>query len=383
MKILYHHRTRAEDAQGIHIREIINAFKKLGHQVEVVGMVSPEENSGRKGKEPLISGLAARVPPVIYELMEISYNFYGFLVLCKRIRRFKPDFIYERYALYTVAGIFAAMIFRIPLILEVNAPIAYEKRKYTTLSMPWLANFIERWICSHTHRTIVVSTPLKKILGNIGVPDERMIVISNGINREDFNLEIDGGQVRQKYNLNNRVVLGFVGWFKKWHGLEELLQVYVKYGMQKKNIHLLLVGDGPAFQDLITYALDHGIKDKGVTFTGAVPREEIPRYIAAFDIALQPDVTDYASPIKLFEYMAMGKGVVSPGKENIREILNNDYPGFFNPGEYDDMAQKIFKFSSSRKEAGKLGKIVKKILVEKKYFWIENARRTLALLQPL
>ena len=72
------------------------------------------------------------------------------------------------------------------------------------------------------------------------------------------------------------------------------------------------MGDGPAYKDLESYALKENIIQSGVTFIGPVTRENIPKYIAAFDLALQPDVTDYASPIKLFEYMAMGKGVIAP-----------------------------------------------------------------------
>ena len=89
----------------------------------------------------------------------------------------------------------------------------------------------------------MVSTPLKKLLQDIGVPYDHMVVIPNGINPRIFNPNIDGNAVRKRLGLDGKIVLGFVGWFRKWHGLEEFLRVYVKHGMGKKNIHLLLVGD--------------------------------------------------------------------------------------------------------------------------------------------
>ena len=66
MKILYHHRTRAEDAQGIHIREMVNAFRELGHQVEVVGMISPEgSETGSIDSTPDSTGIRP-LPPILY-----------------------------------------------------------------------------------------------------------------------------------------------------------------------------------------------------------------------------------------------------------------------------------------------------------------------------
>lgn len=180
--------------------------------------------------------------------------------------------------------------------------------------------------------------------------------------------------------LGGKIVLGFVGWFRKWHGLEELLNAYVKYEMKEKNIHLLLVGDGPAYKDLEVYARQNGILGTGVTFTGPVPRDDIPGYIAAFDLALQPDVTDYASPIKMFEYMAMGKGVIAPDKDNIREIVKNGYNALFRAGDWNDMGTIILEYTQSKEKAQELGEQAKNILYENQYLWRENARRTLALL---
>ena len=379
MKILYHHRTRAEDAQGIHVKEMVNAFRELGHEVEIAAIASEGKNQASKSSKSLTSRFAAKVPPLAYELLEILYNFYGFWLLSKKVVSFRPHFIYERYALYTVAGILVSKLFRIPLILEVNAPLAYEKKKYGKLAFPSLAKTFERWICSHSYKTIVVSTPLKKLLQNIGVPGDHMVVISNGINPRIFDPNVDGTAVRKSFGFDGKIVLGFVGWFRKWHGLEELLGTYVTHNMQEKNIHLLLIGDGPAYEGLESYARENGIIGTGVTFTGPVPRSEVPNYIAAFDLALQPDVTDYASPIKLFEYMAMGKGTIAPNKDNIKEIVGHGYKALFEAGNWDDMARIILEYAQSKQKTTELGEQARNILHENQYLWLENARRSLAL----
>ncbi len=381
MNIIYHHRTRAEDAQGIHITEIIHAFEKLGHTVEVVGLVAHSREDQKPGKAGIISRLAANVPPIIYELMEMVYNFYGVYQLLKAVKRTAPDFIYERYALFNVAGLIASKISKVPLIEEVNAPLAREKAEHDTLVLKRWASFCEKLICTYAYKTIVVSTPLKKKIQEHGIPENKFAVIPNGVNDSHFHPGVDGSRVKKEYHLDGKIVIGFVGWFRKWHGLEELLKVYFEQDFIKKNIHILLVGDGPAFSDLVKMAENYNILNTGVSFTGPVKRQEIPEYLAAFDLALQPDVTDYASPIKLFEYISMGKGVVAPDKANIIEILGPDYPGLFSASDWGDMGHTIIRLCASDESIKMLCKQSYEVFLSGRFLWRENALRTLNLLQ--
>jgi glycosyltransferase involved in cell wall biosynthesis len=82
------------------------------------------------------------------------------------------------------------------------------------------------------------------------------------------------------------------------------------------------VGDGPARAAIESLTESLGIPDR-VTVTGIIDRDEVARYVGVFDIALQPDVVEYASPLKLFEYMALGKAIIAPDRANIREILTH------------------------------------------------------------
>jgi glycosyltransferase involved in cell wall biosynthesis len=150
--------------------------------------------------------------------------------------------------------------------------------------------------------------------------------------------------------------------------------------MFEMNIHILLVGDGPAYPELKNFARQNGIIEKGVTFTGAVARKEIPKYMAAFDIAIQPNVTDYACPIKLVEYISMQKAIIAPDKPNIREILKNDYQGLFQANDFDDMAKTIMRVADSKNIIQKLKTKSENIFYDRGYMWIQNAKKTLALL---
>ncbi len=348
--------------------------------MDEVGFVKAGENGNSRSGASFVSDLTGKFPHWLYECAELAYNAYGLILLSASILKRKPDLIYERYALFTFAGVVASKIFRLPIIVEVNSPLSLEKKNYGDLFFQRLAKRCERWICSSSFKTIAVTGELKKILANrIGVPPEKIVVMQNGIDSGLFRPDIDGRRIRAEYGLESKTVLGFVGWFRKWHGLERLIRAYADCRMDEKGAVLMLVGDGPAMEDLLAVRRDKNLSDKEVMFTGPVPRNRIPEYIAAFDLCLQPDVTPYASPIKIFEYMAMGKAIMAPARENIVEILGGNYPGLFKADDFDDMARKISNLIETKNETKKLSVLVRNIMKNKRYSWDENAKNTLRL----
>lgn len=375
MKILYHHRTRGGDAQGIHIRAMIHGFRELGHEVRVAGMVG-EESLAAPGKE---EGTKGRNNSLAYEFMTLAYNLYGLGMLAKGILRFRPDMIYERYSLNTCCGVLISRISGIPLVLEVNAPLSYEQKKYGRLAFPSLATRLERWICSGSRATIVVSKVMRDMLRDIGVPGDRMTVMHNGIDPEEFRPDIPGDAVRSRWGIGKKVVLGFTGWFKQWHGLEMLVDLFARERWGERGVHLLLVGDGPAMGNLSSRVQELDLL-RDVTFTGPVPREEMPRYVSAFDVALQPSVTEYASPMKIFEYMGMAKCIVAPDQPNIREILTDGKTGIlFRPGDPEDLKRAISRALGSMEDRERIGKSAHQAIFENGYLWRKNAERAIGL----
>jgi len=111
-----------------------------------------------------------------------------------------------------------------------------------------------------------------------------------------------------------------------------------------------------------------------MTITGIVSREQVSEYQSVFDIALQPDVTPYASPLKLFEYMALGKAILAPNMDNIKEILsaNNDALLFNNE---HDFKVKLIELCESEVLRKQLGNKAKSTLDKQKFYWLENAKR--------
>jgi glycosyltransferase involved in cell wall biosynthesis len=381
MKILYHHRTLGDGAEGIHIAEMVNAFRQLGHQVRVKSLIGEQTNVTTQ-KTKRLERLKKPLPRSVYELMEIGYNLFGYRALSREARSFRPDFIYDRYITYNQSAIWAAHYAGIPVVLEVNAPLAYERAQYETLCFPRLAQAMERHICKAADVTIVVSTPLKRHLMNIGVPESKLVVMPNGVNLEKFSPNISDNGLRAQLGISNRIVIGFVGILRDWHRVDLLLDALAMINWERLNLHVLIVGDGPAEQQLKEQAAGQGLHER-VSFTGRVPHAEICHYIAAMDIAVSPHATPYASPMKILEYMAMGKVVVAPDMENIRDIITNGWDGIlFEPENVTVLSSCLTQLSTHPETRQQLSQSARET-IEKGRTWQHNAKRVIEIVQSI
>jgi len=265
-------------------------------------------------------------------------------------------------------------------VLEVNAPLYYEQRKLGKLTFKRLARFSERWICSHSTWTVLVSNVMKDFLIQEGVPDERLVVIHNGIDPQKFHPGVSGKAIRRKYGLEGKRVIGFVGWFRPWHGVEILLEVMHEANLAKRGVRLLLVGDGPAYPGLLRYVEQYELRS-AVVFTGPVRQEEVPEYIAAMDIAVQPSAPEYACPMKIIEYMGMGKCIVAPDQPNIREIIENDVTGYlFKTGDKETLWQILTRLVDNPAKRGATGRKAFNSIFSRGFLWRSNADNIISII---
>jgi glycosyltransferase involved in cell wall biosynthesis len=381
MHILYHHRTRATDAQRVHILEIVNAFEALGHQVEMAALASTEsggQDAARDAEVPAWQRLVRRVP-LAYELAQIGYKLVGLALVLKRLLWGKFDFIYERYSLFNFAGVLAALLSRKPIIVEVNSPLALELGREKAIHAVGLTKWTERVICNLATKVIVVSGPLRRIMLENGVNESKLVLMPNGVNLEHLGAADPDGGLRRSLGLEGRVAVGFVGWFKKWHGLEFLLEAFGGSRLGDLGAALLLIGDGPAMPDLKRYVEANGLGDS-VVFTGAVPHERIPPFLGLIDIAVQPAANEYCCPMKIIEYMGLGKAIVAPRQENIAELLGDGSEALlFEPGDERSLAGALRALITDREERRRLGERALAAVHERGLLWTANARRILDL----
>jgi glycosyltransferase involved in cell wall biosynthesis len=375
MRILYHHRTLGDGAEGIHIRSMVDALRALGHTVQVSSLIDDGVKVDPK-RRAFWRRVSHCLPSSLYEAAELAYNVVATRKLLRAIAEFQPDVIYDRYNSYSTAALRAGRRHGVPVLLEVNAPVAFERTAYEHLQLrlPWLARRYERWICSTADHVYVVSTPLMEFLiARCGVADERITVLPNGADPDLFQPNVDGSRIAERYGMGGRLIIGFTGILRPWHGIELLIQAFATLSTEHRNLHLLVVGDGPIQQDLEHLAREAGIGDR-VTFTGRVAHHEVAEHVAAMDIAVSPRATFYASPMKILEYMAMGKAVIAPRMPNIADIIEDGRTGLL--FEAEDVAaleaaiRAVVVRADLRRQVGAGARRA----IETRFNWAYNAR---------
>ncbi|MFT5288057.1 MAG: glycosyltransferase involved in cell wall biosynthesis [Planctomycetota bacterium] len=404
MRVLYHHRTQAEDGQAVHVRSLLRAFESLGHEVWEVGLVkhgtrAPEsESQGAEGQDAASTsdgssgrerwGWVTRLPRFARELAEYGYNGIARRRLVGEAARFEPDFIYERYAFGNAAGVLASKRTQRPLILEVNSPMVDELSRTRGLSFPKFASKLESWIFRSADRVCVVTAVLGDMLVELGVERERLLVTPNGVDLDLYEYG-DRAQVRAEARRSlglppeedGEVVLGFTGYYRPWHRLDLALNALLEPSLERAR--LVLIGEGPAHEELEQHALKLGVRDR-LTFAGRRPHHAIPGLLPAFDLALVPAINPYASPLKLHEYMAASLPTIAPDQPNLREVLVDDRDALLvAPDDGDAFGQAILKLSADGDLRARLGRAARRTIIEGDMTWEGNARRVCAMAQEL
>lgn len=378
MKILYHHRTRAADGCRVHIEEMVSSLRGLGHDVI---MVAPHQSRGEPSPTKhngIVPNLRRRVPAAFLELLEIAYAVYAFFRLFAAWWRVRPDVLYERYNLFTPTGTWLRRLVRIPVILEVNSPMVIERRHHGGLSLLQLADWTERVSWRGADHVLPVTGVLSGYIEAAGVAKDHITVIPNGITGQAPPSAEATAAKRTAMKLDNGVVIGFTGFVRDWHRLDLVVEALAA-AETGHNLHLLLVGDGPARAGIEALAKERGVSDR-VTVTGVVPHEEVAGYVALFDVAVQPAVTAYASPLKLFEYMQAGKAIIAPDQPNIREVLTDGHDAvFFDPAKPDTFFAALLTLCQSPDLRATLGGNARQTIDRRDFTWNGNARRVAAL----
>lgn len=380
MKILYHHRTASMDGQAVHIEELIGALRAQGHDVRVVSPGEPQQGDGTMGQDMgWVHSLKARLPKAAYELMELAYSWVAYRKLMAAARTFDPDVIYERYNLFLLAGLMASRKLRIPMLLEVNAPLVDERSRHSGgLALPSLARWAERKAWSGADVVLPVTQVLADHVRAYDVADARIAVIPNGINEAHFQAAPSTDAAKALLGLQGRLVLGFTGFVRDWHGVDRVI-AWMAGDDAPKHSHLLIVGDGPVRESLQAQARQLGIADR-VTFTGVVHRDRVPAHVSAFDVALQPAVVAYASPLKLMEYLVLGKAIIAPRAPNLLEVLTDEENALL----FDEQVPGAFEAALARVCAdaplrSRLCEGAQQTIGRLGLTWMSNARRVVLL----
>lgn len=386
---------------SIHLRELCRALRADGHEVLVlspriegtaptdfdvpvreVGLEASARATCERIRRNLVDGgdAAAR------EIRALLYGRSLRRQVPAALRDFEPDLVYERYSLFGVAGVALARDLGVPLILEVNAPLAREQAAHRGLRLGATARRLEEYALRSATRVIAVSSKLEHWLIGLGVGPERITVLPNAVDPARF--QACGplsDEIRARLGLGGRRVVGFLGTLKPWHDTEALVRAVATLRRRRHDVHLLIVGDGPQRGALEALVVDEGL-DEAATFTGAVAHERVPGYLAAMDVAVvpYPPMEDfYFSPLKLFECMAAGRPVVAADIGEIGHCVRHGETGWlYAPGDVAALADAVFEALADLARSAALGRAGRQH-VDEHHTWARNAQAVVDLARPL
>lgn len=232
-----------------------------------------------------------------------------------------------------------------------------------------IAKFIEKLIIKKSDEVIATNEELKNYMLNFETNLAHIRIFPNGVDLKRYNFsEIDSEYIRRKYNIkNNDLVLFFMGWIYEFSGLKEVILELKKAIITHPNIKLLVVGGGDYLPNLEKLVCSQEMESH-VILTGERPYEEIPHFISGADICLLPaynvKIMESIVPIKMYEYLAMNKPVISTKLNGIvKEFGHNN--GVIYVDKPEDVVDKVLELSEE--DIKRNGLMAKKFIA--KYSW--------------
>ncbi|EMI24757.1 glycosyltransferase family 4 protein [Rhodopirellula europaea] len=341
MRILYyspHPTLNLSDPSGYgtHMRQMIGAFRKLGHEVfpMIAGGVEPAAPAAQAVSDRTPKNLVKKIiPRYLWETLKDirikKFDRYYQQQLAEKIQQWQPDLIYERATYLQTSGVTEARRHGVRHFLEVNSPYVEERVSISGKS----ALLAEGEKCEATQmrdtdNIIVVSSALKShFQQRHGVGADKILVVPNAVNQDQLRVDSAVAEsLRQQWSLDDKIVVGFVGAIFPWHGVDVLLRGAVDLICRNPNVRLLIVGGGLYLDGLTQLASDLAI-DGSVIFTDNVPNHLVPTYISLMDVAVAPRSGWYQSPIKIFEYGGLRKPIVVHDTVPARDVMVDGVDG--------------------------------------------------------
>ena len=375
MKILYSAIDQAVPAPhggSVHVTSVADGLAALGHDVHV--FVSPGEN----GILPTSRATWSALPPPFGDR---RLRLFRTRALSARARAIKPDVVIERYYNFGGEGMMAASATGALAVLEVNAPIVdhpgSSKALIDRLLILQPMRRWREWQCDHAH--LFVAPSAKMIPAQ--VPQDRIFKTEWGADTDQFQPRVGGSMVAAPFpRADSDTVAVFSGAFRAWHGAIHLVEAIRRLRARgRSDIKAVLIGEGPELARTREAAADL----EGITFTGVLPHEELPAFLAAADIGVAPfDISRHSSlsydfhwsPLKIFEYMASGLPVVAPRIQRLAEIVEDGREGaLYDAADIDGLARTLERLADPALRTT-LGRAARVRAVEQ-YSWRAHCRR--------
>jgi glycosyltransferase involved in cell wall biosynthesis len=360
---------------SIHVQEVVRALRGHGACVELFTM-RPEGDPPPDLEAVPVHALPA--PPTGDRFARAK----GALAANPEVRavleREGPfDLVYERYSLWSYAGMEYARDHGTLGFLEVNAPLIEEQAQHRGSVDRAGAERVAERVFSAATALLAVSAEVAAYLRRYPETGGRTHVIPNGVDPDRFPAGLPACLPRSPGTFT----VGFVGTLKAWHGLPTLIDAFALLKRREPGARLLLVGDGPERERLEADLAARGLLESA-RFTGAVAPDAVPGLLASMDIAVAPYpklASFYFSPLKVYEYMAAALPVVASRLGQLAKVIRHEVNGLLcPPGDAEALAAALQRLGHEPVLRVRLGQAARATVV-REHMWAAVAQRILAL----
>lgn len=364
-----------QKGSSVHVQAILQAFVERGARVDLFAsrFDSPAPPGLTTVRQHALPGLP-RGDVAARERAALAVN----QDLVARLIEHGPfDLIYERYSLWSEAAILYAEAHGLPSLLEVNAPLIDEQAQHRVLVHRVEAERVAMTVFGAATALLAVSDGVASYLDGFPVTRGRVHVLPNGVDPERFRPEPDAGLPR----TDGTVTVGFVGTLKPWHGLMVLVDAFTLLHRTRPHTRLLIVGDGPERAGLVSALEQRGLASAS-RLTGSVAPAAVPELVAAMDIAVAPypSLEDfYFSPLKVYEYMAAARPVITSRIGQLASLLDDGVTGLLcPPGDATALAAALTRLTDDSALRTQLGQAARARIL-RQHTWTATLERALAL----
>jgi glycosyltransferase involved in cell wall biosynthesis len=354
-------------ANSIQAMKVAQALMQLGHDLRIF---APAEVDAVP-QETLLAHYGLRVAPPIELIPSIKvFKRFDFIFRAQHAaEKFGAELIYT----WLPQSAVFALTRKFPVVLEMHADVAGKMGAW------WLRQFIKM-----NGRKLITTTnlALKKILEHsIQLPVTNYQIAPNGVELEKYQNLPTPSEARQGLNLKENLTIGFTGHIYPGRGAELLFAL----AQQMPAVNFLWVGGTPELVYFWRGKLS-AAQMTNVTMTGFIQHEQIPMYQAASDVLLMPysksisassgqDIAEVINPMKMFEYMASGRAIISADLDSIREILNEKNSVLCEPSNIEKWKLEIENLLANETSRLALGMQAQKDVEQ--FTWIEREKRVM------
>ncbi len=359
---------------SVHVQAVLRALRSAGHEVALVA-----RRFGDDVPTDLADIECRALPPLaagdVAGRERAALDAEGEVHAC--LAELGPiDLVYERYALWSAAGMQTAAALGVPGVLEVNAPLIDEQSAHRALLARGAATARSEAAFAAATRIVAVSDRVRAYVEAFEVGRGKVVVVPNGVDPSRYQPTMP--------TERPTFTVGFVGTLKPWHGLGALALGFAELHRRHPDARLLVVGDGPERPAFEAHLDELGVRD-AATLVGARPPEEVPGWLARMDVATAPypKLDDfYFSPLKVFEYLAAGLPLVASRVGQLEDVLDHRITCLFaEPGDPKSLAAALIALREDiglRRWLASTGRA----LVERDHTWDQVVRRSLEGLAP-